>query len=194
MKLPIVGILSFQGDFAMHRNAFERLGCKVVAIKSAAALKEVDYLVIPGGESSVIFRFIRDEKMIDAIKDFAAKKPVWGSCAGMILLGREINNDQQIEPLGLLDIVTARNAYGRQFDSFVSTGEFSANGKSEMLEMVFIRAPKIVKVGKQVEVLGRWSDEITIVRQGNVVATSFHPELTQSGRFQKYFLSLARKK
>jgi 5'-phosphate synthase pdxT subunit len=194
MKLPIVGILSFQGDFAMHRNSFERLGCKVVAIKSAAALKEVDYLVIPGGESSVIFRFIRDEKMIDAIKDFAAKKPVWGSCAGMILLGREINNDQQIEPLGLLDIVTARNAYGRQFDSFVSTGEFSANGKSEMLEMVFIRAPKIVKVGKQVEVLGRWSDEITIVRQGNVVATSFHPELTQSGRFQKYFLSLARKK
>lgn len=194
MKLPIVGVLSFQGDFAMHRRAFERLGCKVVAVKSIAALAEVDYLVIPGGESSVIFRFIRDENMIEAIKDFAAEKPVWGSCAGMILLGQEIQNNAEIRPLGLLDIVTARNAYGRQFDSFISDGEFSANGKSEKLEMVFIRAPKIVSVGEKAEILGRWHDEITIVRQGNVVATSFHPELTESGRFQKFFLTLARKK
>lgn len=190
MKQTVVGVLSFQGDFEMHRRAFVKLGCEVVLVKSPEALNLCDFLVIPGGESSVIYRFLRDTGMIDPVRVFAQEKPVWGSCAGMILLGREIRNDRITQPLKLLDIVTERNAYGRQFDSFVDTGKFVANGTTEKLEMVFIRAPKIVEIGAEVEVLGMWQEEVTIVRQGNIIATSFHPELSDSLRFQKYFLSL----
>ncbi|MCK4856778.1 MAG: pyridoxal 5'-phosphate synthase glutaminase subunit PdxT [candidate division Zixibacteria bacterium] len=185
-----VGILSFQGDFAKHQQVLEKLRCQVRLIKSVEALNRVDCLIIPGGESSVIARFLKIEKMAQPIKEFAQHKPIWGTCAGMILLGRSIIDDNKAQPLGLIDIITARNAYGRQYESFVGTGEFGACGEKEEMEMVFIRAPKVIKIGKDVEILGRWQDEITIVRQDKVVATAFHPELSASTRFQEFFLSL----
>ncbi len=153
-------------------------------------LEGIDCLVLPGGESSTIYKFLRAEDFEEPLRQFARERPVWGSCAGMILLGREITNDDFVQPLNLIDIVTSRNAYGRQYESFVASGEFSAHSELEKLEMVFIRAPKIVSLGDDVQVLGKYQDEVTIVQQDKVVATAFHPELTDSTRFQEYFLSL----
>ena len=153
-------------------------------------LEGIDCLVLPGGESSTIYRFLRAEGFEEPLRQFAHERPVWGSCAGMILLGREITNDDFVQPLNLIDIVTSRNAYGRRYESFVVSGEFSAHSELEKLEMVFIRAPKIVSLGDDVQVLGKYQDEVTIVQQDKVVATAFHPELTDSTRFQEYFLSL----
>lgn len=187
---PWVGILAFQGDFAKHQGAFARLGCLTQLVKSSWQLAHIDYLVIPGGESSVIDRFIKSEQIADPIKEFAATKPVWGTCAGMILLATQIDNDPDLTPLGLLNITVDRNGYGRQFDSFVDNGEFTVNGKTKKLEMVFIRAPKVSVVGEGVQVLGKCRKEPVIVQQGKVIATAFHPEMTNSTKFQQYFLSL----
>jgi 5'-phosphate synthase pdxT subunit len=189
-RKPVVGVLAFQGDFAKHEEAFRKLGCEVRLVKSATALAEIDCLVIPGGESSTIYRFIESERMAEPLRDFANRKPIWGSCAGLILISNEVDNDSRTRPLGLIDIGTSRNAYGRQYESFVAEGQFTLNGTARPMEMVFIRAPKVTRVGDDAEVLGRWQDEVTIVRQGKVVATSFHPELTSSTEFQKFFLSL----
>jgi len=191
-RKPVIGILAFQGDFAKHREAFQRIGCQVRLIKAASQFAELDCLVIPGGESSVIDRFIKEQEMGDAIVEFSRSKPVWGSCAGMILLAGKVTNDDRLAPLKLINIEVERNAYGRQIESFVAEGEFGANGSSESLPMVFIRAPKVVAVGEGVEVLGTCRNDAVIVRQGNVIATSFHPELTRSGRFQEFVLSLIR--
>ena len=187
---PWVGILAFQGDFAKHQEAFAKLGCRTQLVKSSWQLANIDCLVIPGGESSVIDRFIKSQQIADPIKEFATKKPVWGTCAGMIMLATQVENDPGLTPLGLLDITVDRNGYGRQFDSFVDDGEFTVNGKNQKLEMVFIRAPKVSSVGEGVQVLGKCRKEPVIVQQGKVIATAFHPELTKSAKFQQYFLSL----
>lgn len=189
--MPAVGILAFQGDFSKHREAFEKLKCEVRLVKSAAQLSDCDYLVIPGGESTVIHRFIESAGLVEPICHFAQRKPVWGTCAGMILLARTITNDPTILPLDLLDITVERNGYGSQFESFIETGELSVNGTPEPLEMVFIRAPKITAVGPGIDVLGTCRGGSVIVRRQNVIATAFHPELTNTLRFQKYFLSMS---
>ena len=187
---PWVGILAFQGDFAKHQEVFAKLGCLTQLVKSSWQLANIDCLVIPGRESSVIDRFIKSQQIADPIKEFATKKPVWGTCAGMIMLATQVENDPGLTPLGLLDITVDRNGYGRQFDSFVDDGEFTVNGKNQKLEMVFIRAPKVSSVGEGVQVLGKCRKEPVIVQQGKVIATAFHPELTKSAKFQQYFLSL----
>jgi len=192
MKSPLVGILAFQGDFALHTKVFKRLKCKVQLLKSPLQLDEVDCLVIPGGESSVIARFIEKTDMTEPLRDFAREKPIWGTCAGMILLAREIINDNRFQPLNLIDIAVERNGFGRQYESFIGQGEI--DGIKEPLEMVFIRAPRIVSLGKDVTVLGRWRDEVTVVRQGNMLATSFHPELTGSPAVQTLFLSMVEQR
>jgi 5'-phosphate synthase pdxT subunit len=186
----VIGILAFQGDFSRHCEVFERLGCEVRLVKRSTQLSEIECLVIPGGESSVIDRFIRQQEMREAIIEFSECKPVWGSCAGMILLASKVTNDRSLSPLNLIDIEVERNAYGRQIESFVAVGEFSVEGSGEPLPMVFIRAPKVISTGEGVEILGTCRDETVIVRQGNAIATSFHPELTDSQRFQEFFLSL----
>ncbi len=189
---PIVGILAFQGDFARHHQAFLRLKCEVHLVKSRVQLDNCDYLVIPGGESSVIDRFIKSTALSQPILEFASSKPVWGTCAGMILLANNVKNDKLLSPLSLLDVTVERNGYGRQFESFVDVGQASLGEEPESLEMVFIRAPKISAIQNGVKVLGSCRSESVIVRQGNVIATSFHPELTSSTRFQEYFLSMRR--
>lgn len=187
---PKVGILAFQGDFARHCQAFGKLKCDVRLVKSINQLESCDYLVIPGGESSVIDRFIKSTNLAEPIKSFASTRPVWGTCAGMILLANHVVNDKAITPLSLLDITVERNGYGRQFESFIDFGEVTLGSTPESLEMVFIRAPKLSNIGPKVEALGTCRNETVIVRQGNVVATSFHPEMTSSIRFQQYFLSI----
>lgn len=186
----VVGILAFQGDFSIHRQAFEALGCKVKLIKDNHSFSEIDCLVIPGGESSVIFRFIASEQLAEPIKEFAEYKPIWGTCAGMILLAKNVLNDSTQSSLGLIDIDVNRNGFGRQYESFVDKGEINFNKAIDTMEMVFIRAPRITRIGENVSVLGQWQQDAVIVQENNVIATSFHPELTESTIFQQYLLSM----
>lgn len=187
---PIVGILAFQGDFSRHQQAFTKLKCDVHLVKSAKHLEECSHFVIPGGESSVIDRFVKSTGLTDPIKKFSESKPVWGTCAGMIMLASRLTNDGNITPLSLLDVTVERNGYGRQFESFIDIGDVTLGSKPERLEMVFIRAPKISNIGAELTILGNCRGEAVIVRRGNLIATSFHPELTGSLRFQQYFLAM----
>jgi len=182
-----VGILALQGDFALHAKMLERIAAPWKLIKHATELGEVGGLIMPGGESTTMLKFFTKEGMGAAIKEFvAAGKPVFGTCAGAILLAREILNPPQ-EKLALLDITIERNAYGRQVDSSVRQGE-CPDLADYPVEMVFIRAPIIRRVGDMVRVLGRCDGLPVLVEQGNVLAATFHPELTKDETIHRYFL------
>jgi len=182
-----VGILALQGDFAMHARMLDRIAMPWKLVKHAADLGEVDALIMPGGESTTMLKFFTHEGMGAAIKDFAGKgKPIFGTCAGAILLAKEVLNPPQ-QKLGLIDIAIERNAYGRQVDSSVRRGECPELA-SRPVEMVFIRAPIIRRVGEGVQVLGRCGDLPVLVEQANILAATFHPELTEDETVHRYFL------
>jgi 5'-phosphate synthase pdxT subunit len=182
-----VGILAIQGDFAMHAKMLERIGAPWRLIKHAAELAEVSGLIMPGGESTTMLKFFANEGMGDAIKKFAAAgKPVFGTCAGAILLAKDVLNPPQ-ERLALLDITIERNGYGRQIDSSVRLGQCPELA-DRPVEMVFIRAPIIRRVGEAVRVLGRADGLPVLVEQGNLLAATFHPELTLDETIHRYFL------
>jgi 5'-phosphate synthase pdxT subunit len=182
-----VGILAIQGDFAMHAKVLERIGAPWRLIKHAAELADVSGLIMPGGESTTMLKFFANEGMGDAIKKFAAAgKPVFGTCAGAILLAKDVLNPPQ-ERLALLDITIERNGYGRQIDSSVRLGQCPELA-DRPVEMVFIRAPIIRRVGEAVRVLGRADGLPVLVEQGNLLAATFHPELTLDETIHRYFL------
>jgi 5'-phosphate synthase pdxT subunit len=182
-----VGILALQGDYAMHAKMLDRIAAPWKLVKHASELEEVSGLILPGGESTTMLKFFEGEGMGEAIKRFAgAGQPVFGTCAGAILLAREVSNPPQ-ESLRLLDIAIERNAYGRQVDSSVRKGECPEIA-SQPLEMVFIRAPIIRRTGPGVRVLGRCDGLPVLVEQGNLLAATFHPELTQDETLHRYFL------
>jgi 5'-phosphate synthase pdxT subunit len=182
-----VGILALQGDFELHAKMLERIGVPWTLVKYASELAAVGGLILPGGESTTLLKFFSQEGMGPAIQDFAAAgKPVFGTCAGAILLAREVLNPPQ-ERLGLLDISIERNAYGRQVDSSVRLGS-CPELTDRPVEMVFIRAPIIRRVGEGVRVLGRADGLPVLVEQGNVLAATFHPELTEDETIHRYFL------
>jgi pyridoxal 5'-phosphate synthase pdxT subunit len=183
----VVGILAVQGDFEMHARMLARLGATWKLVKRAADLREAAALIMPGGESTAMLKFFQGEGLGPAVQDFAAQgKPVFGTCAGAILLAREVLNPPQ-EHLNLLDITIERNAYGRQIDSSVQQGQ-CPEISPRPVEMVFIRAPIIRRVGQGVRVLGRSGDLPVLVEQGNVLAATFHPELTADETIHRYFL------
>ncbi len=185
------GILALQGDYAMHAKMLERIAAPWKLVKHASELEEVSGLIMPGGESTTMLKFFDGEGMGEAIKRFAGTGlPVFGTCAGAILLAREVSNPPQ-ESLGLLDITIERNAYGRQVDSSIRKGE-CPEISGERVEMVFIRAPIIRRVGPGVRVLGRCDDLPVLVEQGNLLAATFHPELTQDEALHRYFLKKLR--
>jgi 5'-phosphate synthase pdxT subunit len=182
-----VGILAVQGDFELHAKMLERLGAAWKLVKRPADLSGAWALIMPGGESTTMLKFFQEEGLGPAVKDFAAQgKPIFGTCAGAILLAREVLNPPQ-EHLGLLDITIERNAYGRQIDSSVERGE-CPEISSKPVEMVFIRAPIIRRVGEGVRVLGRAGGLPVLVEQGNILAATFHPELTTDETIHTYFL------
>jgi 5'-phosphate synthase pdxT subunit len=182
-----IGVLAIQGDFALHVKMLERIGAPHKLVKHASELAEVGGLIMPGGESTTMLKFFWNEGMGEAIKEFVASgQPVFGTCAGAILLAREVVNPAQ-ERLGLLDITIQRNAYGRQVDSSVRRGE-CPELSSRPLEMVFIRAPIIRRVGDSVRVLGRCDGLPVLVEQGNILAATFHPELTEDEAVHRYFI------
>lgn len=184
-KKPRIGVLAIQGDFSAHALALEESGAEAVEIRKSEELDGIDGLVLPGGESTTMLKFLERSGFLDALRDFGAKRPVLGTCAGGILLAREVRHPAQVS-LGLLDMVVERNAYGRQIDSSILVGP-SALG-DEPLEMVFIRAPRILETGPEVEVLARRDGFPVLVRQGRIMAATFHPELSADRRVHRLFV------
>lgn len=181
-----IGVLALQGDFDAHRKRLEELGAEVVLVKKPEQLDGIDGLIIPGGESSTFLKLL-GEAGFAKLKDFVRLKPTFGTCAGAILLAKEVENPHQTG-LGALDIRIRRNAYGRQLDSSIREGLLAGSP----IEMVFIRAPKIERLGPQVEVLATEGKDPVVVRQGKTMAATFHPELTDDTRVHQAFLELIR--
>ena len=179
-----VGVLALQGDFDAHRKRLQELGAEVVLVKKPEQLEEIDGLVIPGGESGTFLKLL-GEFGFEKLKKFVHVKPTFGTCAGAILLANEVENPEQ-SGLGALDIRIRRNAYGRQLDSSIREGRLG----NEPIEMVFIRAPKIERVGPGVEVIATEGRDPVAVRQGKVMAATFHPELSEDTRVHQAFLDL----
>jgi len=180
----IIGVLALQGDFDAHRKRLEELGAEVVLVKKPEQLDSIDGLVIPGGESSTFIKLL-GEAGFKKLKEFVRLKPTFGTCAGAILLAREVENPKQLG-LGAIDIGIRRNAYGRQIDSSIREGLF----RNAPIEMVFIRAPKIERVGPSVEVLATQGKDPVVVREGRTLAATFHPELTDDVTVHRAFLDL----
>jgi pyridoxal 5'-phosphate synthase pdxT subunit len=176
-----VGVLALQGDFAAHERAVAALGHRVRQVKTAAPLASLDALLLPGGESTTMLKFLEDEGLLAPLADFCRSgRPVFGTCAGAILLATQVGSPMQAS-LGVLDIAIERNAYGRQIDSFIATLD-DAVPELRGVEAVFIRAPKIRRTGPGVEVLARQAGDPVLVRQGAIYAATFHPEMTEDTR------------
>jgi pyridoxal 5'-phosphate synthase pdxT subunit len=184
-----IGVLALQGDFAEHKAAIERAGAEAVEVRLAHQLEALDGLIIPGGESTALRRLADTYGLMEPLREFASQRPTWGTCTGAILLAREIEGQ---EPhLGIMDIKVRRNAFGRQLDSFVTALEIGG----ESYPAVFIRAPLILSVGPSVKVLAKLEDgRIVAARQGHLLATSFHPELTADLRFHRNLIDMAERK
>lgn len=176
---PRIGVLAIQGDYAAHADALAQSGAIPVEVRKQEELEGLDGLIIPGGESTTMLKFLQRGKLFDEVRAFCQSHPVFGTCAGAILLAREVRNPPQAS-LGVLDAVIERNAYGRQIDSSILFSDTKLPG--DKLEMVFIRAPRIVETGPEVEVLARREGRPTLVRQGKIMAATFHPELTPDDR------------
>jgi len=183
-----IGVLALQGDFDAHRRRLEELGAEVVLVKKPEQLDAIDGLVIPGGESGTFLNLLGAEGF-KKLQEFVRLKPTFGTCAGAILLATEVENPKQAG-LGAIDISIRRNAYGRQLESSIREGQLLEKLGNSPLEMVFIRAPKIERVGPGVEVLAREGSDPVAVRQGRVMAATFHPELSTDTRVHQAFLDM----
>ncbi|MEE9615753.1 MAG: pyridoxal 5'-phosphate synthase glutaminase subunit PdxT [Anaerolineae bacterium] len=204
-----IGVLALQGAFIEHENILARIGVEPVEVRLPGELEGLDSLILPGGESTTIGQVAERWGLLEPIRAFARSgRPLWGTCAGIILMAKEVVDGVSGQPrLELMDVVVRRNAFGRQVDSFEVGLEVPALGE-EPFHAVFIRAPRIERVGKEVEILARLEPALShstalraggvegdgavvAVRQGNLLATVFHPELTDDDRFHRYFLGLA---
>ncbi len=188
-----IGVLALQGDFAEHIVMLSKLGAETAEIRLPAQLDDLDGLIIPGGESTTIGKLMLDFDLFEPIRDFGLAHAIWGTCAGAILLSKDARRKQPL--LGLMDITVERNAFGRQVDSFEAALNVSelkqATDADEPFHAVFIRAPIIESVKGDAKIIASLPDgRIVAARQGNLLATSFHPELTGDTRFHEYFLSL----
>jgi pyridoxal 5'-phosphate synthase pdxT subunit len=194
-KFMKIGVLALQGDFAEHQVKLESLGVVVSQVRLPEHLDGLNGLIIPGGESTTIGKLAVAYGLIDPLKKFAFSHSIWGTCAGAIFLAKDARRDQPL--LNLMDIVIERNAFGRQVDSFeidLTIPALAENGRANPpFHAIFIRAPLIESVGKGVEVLSALKDgRIVAARQGKLLATAFHPELTGDLRFHRYFMELAK--
>ena len=189
-----IGVLALQGAFAEHLVVLRRLGVAASEVRLPEQLKSLDALIIPGGESTTIGKLAVDFNLMEPLIEFGETKPIWGTCAGAIFLSRDARREQPL--LGLMDITVARNAFGRQVESFEAdlAVPVLGNGKKKAppFHAVFIRAPLIETVSGKAEVLATLPDKrIVAAQEGSLLATSFHPELTGDDRFHRYFLGLA---
>jgi 5'-phosphate synthase pdxT subunit len=184
-----IGVLALQGDFAQHARALARCGTEVdvVEVRKPEQLDDLDGLIVPGGESTTLLKLMDAWGFVPALEKFhAGGRPVFGTCAGLILVAREVTGPRQFS-LGLIDVGVERNAYGRQRESFEAAGTADLGGASAPIEMVFIRAPRIRRVGEDVQTLARHAGEPVLARQGTVLVATFHPELTDDPTIHRYF-------
>ncbi|MGZ3632705.1 MAG: pyridoxal 5'-phosphate synthase glutaminase subunit PdxT [Parachlamydiaceae bacterium] len=188
-----IGVLALQGAFAKHQEVFAKLGVPTIQVRIPKELEQCDGLVIPGGESSTIYRQMDFIHLIESVKQFSKSKPVFGTCAGLILMSSQIENSTLVKPFGLLDISVERNAYGRQIESFRAKFEVSfISSKKEWVEAFFIRAPRIRQCGSEVRVLATYQNEPVLVQQGIHLGATFHAELVDETCLHEYYLSLVR--
>ena len=180
-----IGVLAIQGDYAAHADALIDAGAEPVEVRNPEQLEDLDGLILPGGESTTMLKFLERRGLFESLKEFSAARPVFGTCAGAILLARDVRHPVQ-RSLGVLDAVVERNAYGRQIDSTILVEPTKLPGGP--LEMVFIRAPRITETGADVEVLARREGFPVLVRQGNLLAATFHPELSSDRRIHRLFV------
>lgn len=186
-----VGILALQGAFSEHREIMEALGCETVEVRKPAQLDGLEAMIIPGGESTTMGRILVEQAMLAPLAEMGASGvPLYGTCAGMVLLAKEIIGSQQPR-LGLMEVAVRRNAYGRQVDSFEAEIQVPALGPVPLVG-VFIRAPWVEAVGSNVEVLATYAGRPVLVREKNLLASSFHPELTTDLRLHRYFLEAVK--
>ncbi|NOU71489.1 pyridoxal 5'-phosphate synthase glutaminase subunit PdxT [Paenibacillus sp. LMG 31458] len=187
-----IGVLALQGAVAEHIRGIEKAGAEGVVVKRTEQLADLDGIILPGGESTTIGKLMRTYGFIDALKDFsAAGKPIFGTCAGLIVIAKEITGQPEAH-LELMDITVARNAFGRQRESFET--DLPIKGIDENVRAVFIRAPLIEKVGPGVDVLATYDGQIVAAQQGHLLAASFHPELTDDFRLHSYFLDMVKQR
>lgn len=189
----LIGVLALQGDFAKHIETIRSLGVTAKEVRKPEDLVDCDGLIIPGGESTAIVRQIDFIGLREPIEQFAKQKPVFGTCAGLILMSKNIQGSS-MNSLGLLDITVARNAFGRQLDSFNAPILLQLEkGQDDFFHAFFIRAPRILNVGSEVKILATYNDEPVFIRQGHHLGATFHPELTSDPMIHAYFLSLIKK-
>jgi 5'-phosphate synthase pdxT subunit len=187
-----IGVLALQGDFALHAKALARCAgatgqIEVVEVRKPSELDGLDALIMPGGESTTLLRLMEDGSFVPALEKFHAEgRPLFGTCAGAILLAREVENPSQFS-LGLIDIAIERNAYGRQRESFEASGEALLDGQPVPIRMVFVRAPRIRRTGAGVQTLARQGGDPVLVQEGSVLVGTFHPELTDDPTVHQYF-------
>jgi pyridoxal 5'-phosphate synthase pdxT subunit len=182
-----IGVLALQGDFQAHGTALERCGVESVQVRKPDELAALDGLIVPGGESTTLLKLMDEWGFVPALREFhASGRPIFGTCAGLILLAAEVENPRQFS-LGFIDATVERNAYGRQRESFEEHGQATLDGQTVPIEMVFIRAPRIRRLGRQVDVLASRSGEPVMARQGSVLVATFHPELTDDPTVHRYF-------
>jgi len=193
MKDIIVGVLALQGDFREHINILKKLDIGAVEIKFPYQLDSIDGLIIPGGESTTIKKLFDRYGFRDRISEFCRSgRPLFGTCAGLILLAGDVSGEGR--QMGLIDIDVERNAYGRQIESFEHGISLNLNHKKggRKFNSVFIRAPKIIRTGKNVKVLGKYEDQIVLARENNILVCAFHPELTEDTRVHEYFINMVK--
>lgn len=188
-RRPRIGVLAIQGNFAAHAAALVDVGGEPVEVRNPEELAGLDGLILPGGESTTMLKFLTRHSFFDELRAFAETRPVFGTCAGAILLAKEVRHPHQ-RSLGVLDAVVERNAYGRQIDSSIETGPSELPG--DPLEMVFIRAPRIVETGPSVEILARRDGFPVLVRQGRLMAATFHPEMSKDRRVHRLFVETVK--
>tara|TARA_Y100001936_G_scaffold16179_1_gene13759 strand:- start:83 stop:676 length:594 start_codon:yes stop_codon:yes gene_type:complete len=181
----MIGLLALQGNFHAHKQILESLKISSMEIRYPDQLNDVEGLIIPGGESTTINDLMARVGFHDAIKSFAANKPILGTCAGLIMMSKSVKNNNKIRPLGILDIEVSRNAYGTQIDSFIGEINFSTQDHSFSAKAPFIRAPRITKISDSVEVIGKCQSEIVAIKSGIHVGLTFHPELSDTTFFHK---------
>ena len=187
-----IGVLGLQGAYAKHLAVLQQLDVQAVDVRKPGDLEECHGLIIPGGESTTMTKLINEIDMHDALLKFSVDRPVFGTCAGMILMAAKVD-DGRVKTLNLLDIEVERNAYGRQVDSFIDELDVTTNGQAFSMRGVFIRAPRIKNMGDGVEVLASVNGEPVLVQEGHHMAAAFHPELTGETRIHNYFSTLKKK-